>query len=462
MESNFNKREEFEHFVQQHADQYRMFPSEKVWKNVHNALHTRRRWYGAGLAVLLLTTVTAVTWVMMSYPVSKKHNIVSALHIEKTPQPASTTSVEDLQQVISFDLPNNPEHPEQKKENNNLATPADTETTTRMNIPEMAIAHTLAVAGKDLKIIADKKQFFPSSSYIDKNKFNTPGAPVSPVNDLLLVNESKQKSQVTQPRNAQEAPLTIESVTNEFQIKRSGKKLSWQLFFSPTVSYRKLSENKYYQDFVAPGSYPFSTSPTETVNNAVTHKPDMGLEIGLTARYPVSKTINFRTGIQFNIRRYDIKAFAYRGELANIDLTGAAGTTTAWTYYRTKNGYKADWLKNFYLTVSVPIGAEVKLFGNKNTSVGIAGTVQPTYILSDRAYLISTDYKNYAEVPSLIRHVNVNTSFETFINYKTGKTQWQVGPQVRYQLLSSFQNQYPVRENLFDFGLKIGVTLNNH
>ena len=80
-------------------------------------------------------------------------------------------------------------------------------------------------------------------------------------------------------------------------------------------------------------------------------------------------------------------------------------------------------------------------------------------MLKDRAYLISTDYKNYAEVPRLIRHVNLNTSFETFVNYTSGNTKWQIGPQVRYQILSSFQNKYPVKENLFDFGVKMGVTL---
>ena len=32
-------------------------------------------------------------------------------------------------------------------------------------------------------------------------------------------------------------------------------------------------------------------------------------------------------------------------------------------------------------------------------------------------------------------------------------------PQVRYQALSSFINEYPVKENLFDFGMKVGVTL---
>jgi len=64
MENNFNNRD-FEQFVKQNADQYRMFPSEKVWKNVHHALHTRRRWYGLGLTVLLLTA-GIVTWVMLS------------------------------------------------------------------------------------------------------------------------------------------------------------------------------------------------------------------------------------------------------------------------------------------------------------------------------------------------------------------------------------------------------------
>ena len=54
---------------------------------------------------------------------------------------------------------------------------------------------------------------------------------------------------------------------------------------------------------------------------------------------------------------------------------------------------------------------------------------------------------------------NVNTAVETFVNYSTGRISWQVGPQVRYQLLSSFIDKYPVKENLFDFGLKIGLSI---
>ena len=75
MESNFNNRD-FEQFVKQNADQYRMFPSEKVWDNINNTLHTRRRWYGIGLTLLLLTT-GVVTWVMLLSPSGKKQQLAS-------------------------------------------------------------------------------------------------------------------------------------------------------------------------------------------------------------------------------------------------------------------------------------------------------------------------------------------------------------------------------------------------
>ena len=262
------------------------------------------------------------------------------------------------------------------------------------------------------------------------------------------------------------SPLTIESVTNSFKAEKLIKKLRWQVYFAPTVSYRKLSLNKSYAGNASPFSasnYPFAS--LRDVYSEVVHKPDMGLELGISTAYPLLNNLKLLAGLQFNINRYDIKAFAYYGEQATINLNGGNGSNslTAWTFYRNHDGYKLDWLKNYYFSVSAPLGAEVKLLGNKKTYWGIAGTVQPTYIIKDRAFMISTDYKNYVEIPRLIRHVNVNTSFETFISYasRSSKTRWQIGPQIRYQVLSSFKNPYPVKENLFDFGLKVGVMRNN-
>ena len=188
-------------------------------------------------------------------------------------------------------------------------------------------------------------------------------------------------------------------------------------------------------------NYPFAY--LSDVNSVVTHKPDVGLQVGISGRYPISKNVNLRGGFQFNINRYDIKAYTFHGEIATIDLNGAGtvnNSISTWTNYRNYSGYSSDWLKNFYFSFSLPVGAELKLFGTDKTNVGVAGTLQPTYMLSDNAYLISTDYKNYAEVPRLIRHLNLNTSFETFVNFTSrGNTKWQVGPQVRYQLFRAFK-----------------------
>jgi hypothetical protein len=478
MESNFNNRE-FEQYVKDNADHYRMIPSEKVWKGINNTLHTRRKWYGLGLIMLLLLIGVSVTWVMVSYPNSKKQEIASVPNVPhsvqiqaaKQGQSPATESSNNAGNIISFNkfikqenIPATGNLSNGQVNNNNETSSASFEFEGSKTVD----AGTVIQAEKSPVIISEKKVVTAPSATI----VNTTA--ISETSNLIQVPDKKvpgdkpagliQNNPVK--NNSNYYPLTIESVVNVYHANKASKRLIWELFITPTVSYRKWSANKSFDGNVPPFasvSYPFASSGD--VNSEVIHKPDMGLEVGFSTKYPLTKSLKLTGGLQFNINRYDIKAFASSGEQATINLNGGTGnnSVTAWTYYRNYNGYKSDWLKNFYFSVSAPVGAELRLFGNDKTSFGIAGTVQPTYILKDRAFLISTDYKNYVEIPRLIRHLNVNTSFETFVSYTSrhSKTRWQIGPQVRYQVLSSFQSKYPVKENLFDFGLKLGVTLNH-
>ena len=456
MESNY-RNSGFEQYIKESADQYRMFPSDKVWKGINNTLHTRRKWYGAGLAFLLLLTGTAVTWVMVSYPVSKNQQVaIQQPSIKATTQPAISPDV--IKTVIPFSSP---------------------AVTAKATVPAAATTPVLPELNEQENPAPEFETYLAVSSGIEKTQPHAVSVQKSPASKNVMTGQPTEEEKnspdvsntvtaavtsVVMPHPDALYPLTIESVTNAYQPKKTRKKISWQLYLTPTVSYRKLTENKSQPlENAAAGGFPFA-SMTD-VNKAVTHKPDVGFQLGLSGHYPVTRNLKIRVGLQFNMNRYDIKASAYNPEMATITLDGGAnGTTnaTAWTYYRNYNGYKSNWLKNFYFSVSAPIGAELKLLGNKKTSLGIAGTIQPTYIIKDRAYLISNDYKNYAKFPWLVRNVNLSTGFETFINHTSGKTRWQVGPQVRYQLLSSFHNRYPVKENLFDFGVKVGVTLNNN
>jgi len=444
MESNFNNRD-FEQFVKQNADQYRMFPSEKVWKGIHSTLHTRRKWYGAGLILLLLTAST-VTWVMLASPDGKQvTSSTNPLISSKT-----DNSVADQKATIQSGTFFRP------SEKTNLSSPEGI----KQSLPPLKTINTLP-ANKNIteSIFMPVLESKPATGTITNEPIDI--NITDQATDNNFTSSDKIHFEFPAIVKRENYPLSIESVVNLFKAKNN--RFSYQLYFTPTVSYRKLRENKSYLQSTQLTNAPirFAAASNKDINNVVTHKPALGFELGMSAGYQLSSNLKVKAGLQFNVNRYDIKAFTYSGEIATIALNRGNDSVNAWTNYRNFDGYKSDWLQNLYFSISAPIGIELKIAGDNKTNLGISGTLQPTYILGDRAYLISSDYKNYAEVPSLIRRWNVSTSFETYVGYSTGKLNWQVGPQVRYQLLSSFQKKYPVTENLFDFGLKVGVMLNH-
>ncbi len=483
MENKFNINRDFEQFVKQNADQYRMFPSDKVWNGIHNSLHIRRRWYGIGLGLLIFTT-GVVTWVMLN-TAGKNKQVVSTLPKTTIQQPiaekklshkavivpvkAATnkasfiTSADNLQKTLYIIVDKNIEP---TIENNNIDEPI---ATTYSN-PEPVIKSTV-IQHSELIV----KTIVSSPKQVTYNKPAVSPVGSARVNDysFSMANTANTKKIIaaTPVEKIEEKkdiyPLSIESVLNSYTHIRKRKKPSLQVYFTPTISYRALKENK---PFINSSSARNATSGGVAnnyyftdINNIVTHKPDIGLQLGFSAGFPLSKNLKLIGGLQFNVSNYDIKAYSHPSEVTTIALSTAAGGTntvsTLTNYRNSSGGSKVNWLHNLYFSASAPIGLELKLTGNKKTYIGVSGTVQPTYVLSNRAYLISTDYKNYAEIPSLTRKWNLNTGFELFAGYTTGKLKWRIGPQVRYQTMSSYQKQYPVQEHLFDFGLKMGIML---
>lgn len=493
MQDRFNS--DFEQFVKQNADQYRMFPSEKVWKGIHSSLHTRKWWYGLGILLLLITS-GIVTWVMVLTPSDKKslaeaNNIKSSGVIKPgyvTSKRDNTSSNNEKIIVIpaksKIDSKNTPaSQSEYFAQKSQFLKDASTGYENQF-FPELKqpgeIAQTDAViANTNIAVTAKKgveviTQKIPSSPGNIKQIF-------TPVNDPVVViadqSEFFEEPNVTlspeksftlrENRNivsGEMYPLTIESVLNTYKYTGKKRKLTWQMYFVPTVSYRKLKENKAFIEAARANNSITTYTWVSDVNSVVKHKPDLGFEVGFNTFFPLSKRLRLTGGLQFNVSKYDIRAYRYPGEVATIALnngTGANSVSTI-TTYRNLGGSgdtKTNWLRNLYFSASAPIGAEFLLVNNKSSYVGVGSTIQPTYILGNQAYLLSTDYKNYAEVPSLIRRWNVNTGVEMFVGFNIGNTKLRVGPQARYQLLSSFRKEYPVKEQLFDFGLKVGVTL---
>ncbi len=240
------------------------------------------------------------------------------------------------------------------------------------------------------------------------------------------------------------------------------KRLSWQLAFAPTMNYRKLigSDASIPSDIK---NVPIAQNVAGDPNKLVNHKPALGFELGSHFLYALNKDFQVKAGVQFNYSRYAIQAYgSYASDVATIALNNSNGrgndSLTNYTRIRNFGGDVSENLQNQYFQLSLPVGFELRVLGAGKIQIGMAGTVQPTYLINRQTYLITTDYKNYTKEPSLVRRWNLNTGAEIYLAYKSGDLKWQVGPQFRYQLFSSYVKEYPIREYLMEYGIKIAVT----
>lgn len=467
MERQFNNGD-FEKLLRDNANQYRMYPSEKVWKGIDSALHSRRRWYGLTAAILFLITGSVVS-IFIFNDTSEKNTVAD----QKIASPQNSVS------KVTPALPGKPQKftPEIKR-----TKPADQRavyiTESYFNSP------LLSTHAGDEQSVANLNN--PNNiRYEESFDGNIPGKNEISSDEQLLINlgilknNSKVETAIAQyaESSLEERMITDQSrvdentgkkITDEISalasqnvsITKSKKqsRVTAQIYFTPTVSYRKLSENK--------NVYNNSSFyvPSIDVNHLVKHKPGMGLEFGLEGRYHLNKKLSLKTGLQFNLNRYDIKAYSHPTEIATVALSSGYGVDSLASLSNYRNFSSTatpNWLENFYFQVAVPVGAEIILSDRKNIQWGISGTIQPTYVIGDRAYLISSDYKNYAKFPDVMRRWNLSTGIGTFVSYSTGRIKWQAGPHLRYQHLSSFVSELTVKENLFAIGLKVGATLDN-
>ncbi|HKG68579.1 MAG TPA: outer membrane beta-barrel protein, partial [Segetibacter sp.] len=240
-------------------------------------------------------------------------------------------------------------------------------------------------------------------------------------------------------------------------------KFGFQIYVAPSVSYRKLIEDR---SMLTEGSNtgPVGLNYVADVNNVVRHKPGNGIEAGVSILYNLTNKFRFKSGLQFNVRQYSIEAYRSSTELASIALIGDHGIDTINTVavYRNNNGYSSAELVNRYYQLAIPVGVEWEIIGNKRIQLNVAGSIQPTYLINHNAYILSTNFKNYSENPEMVRSFNINSNIETFISYKVGDFKWQLGPQLRYQPYSTFIRQYPIKEHLMDYGIKIGLSKTFH
>ena len=419
---------EFEDFLKEKSDQYLIYPSDEVWGNVEKKIHSGKAWIYVSVILLML----GISGSLVMFNVEEQKEIpaktgqIAYRFIENDP-------IEKIyKQLHGITIAGERKGPSFHQHFNHNDTPIGPEILTTKNDQEILF-----------------------------EEFSGAGRVEIPYAALKLSNTKPKKlKSAVKPEKRNIISSTFETVMAK--AKQISKNVTWQVYATPTSSYRKLT------GFASATNFQYSSASFSTnsifardVNDAVRHKPGIGFEIGTAMFYPLTKRLSLKTGLQVNYNHYQIEAYSGFPEIAtygvnNVGFGGRVPINTI-SYYRNSDGYKAATLRNEHYMISMPVGLDYMLIGGKKINLSVASTIQPTYVFANYSYLISSNLKNYAKEPSLNRRWNINAAFEASLNIQQGNYKWSLSPQYRYQLISSFKNKYPIKENLLDIGLKVGI-----
>lgn len=471
--------DEFEQLLQDEVQQHRMYPSDHVWTNIRTDLHGNPSWHALTFISLLIIATLTVTTILMAPSTKERFPLMHAAQVTKVKTTeASHKVIKTATQESYFGViePQNLTAETITQINENQLIAAYQANTKNNLTPELIIAST-ATERKERIAITEKTTLNKKAdlAQLSVNKLEPLNLKTISVNEGIneINNTEKPNLLKTIPTNTEPIILEDDYLKNIVAKKtilpwKKLSKIGFQVYFTPSKSYRTLSDaevKQIIQPTTAPSTgaqnIPMGLNYSASVNDIVRHSPATGLELGFAALYNINSTLKFKAGVQLNVRQYHIETFkTFTSNPSTISLINNNGiqTINLLSPYNNNTGYKSEQLDNRTYQISIPLGVQWEIIKGDRMGLNAEASIQPTYSINNSTYLLSTDYKNYTDGNSFMRKWNINTAASINISYKSGANLWQIGPQIRYQHLPSYTNQYPIKEHLMDYGIRLGIT----
>lgn len=571
--------DDFERLLKERSDEFRMYPSKRVWHSIYNDLHPGRKWPSIAMSLLLIIAVLYIGYLntdmgnsggqataaitdakatanngsgmYLNTALTKDANGSTGTPGNSNIQPANNNTFDfitdaniattntTLPDADNVTVINNfastktiPASFNRSAAANTISGSSNNNTITAVNANEGGrltgynagvrisssssnitrpstakrsnITNTPATVPAEFNNIEHKSFVTSDISKADPKKINTPSN-INTVNekkfaDNIAINKGTRQTATTvitadEPsalitvqggNQQQEAEMTDQTVMeakqktvlqqeNEkawlenyaFYNKSTRKKwkdrMAFELYVTPSASYRMLRGNAQFDPASALASSPATNG--NDISSAVNHTPGLGLDAGIGMVYSAARNIRIKGGLQLNFTNYNIHADKTSHPvlttlLLNDANTGASYISSAVSTIANSNTLQPTILHNRTYQLSLPVGVAMKLYGNNKIEWYAGASIQPSFILGGKSYLISSDRKNYIEDASFMRKWNINTGIETYLSINLGSVNLQAGPQFRYQFYSTYNKLYTNTEKLYNVGMKIGILKN--
>ena len=505
-----NDIDNLELLLKEKSDEFKMYPSKKIWHSLYNNLHPGRKWPSITMSLILITALLLIGYLNTNN--NPANSIVSATRVKQNSTDGETNIISVLNAppsglnnsatASSLPLLKNSMNSKSKQaivvastnslfkkasstKNKNISLQDQTAgTVNNNNVSDKADNKSTVLLTGQTKLPKDENPLIDDNATESVPAFKKTRTPIENNTVASLENtaiDHTATGTINTPipnkdlsaasnrtlSNVEKAWIEEYALYNRPVPAKWADRLKLQVYATPSVVYRTLVDNEKLNTASSTNAAIYSPGSTQDINSVINQRPSIGIEVGTGIQYAIIKGLNVKTGIQLNFTRYNSLAFENTHPIGttltlvddNSDLPYQVFRNTP---YSNNNGIEPVKLHNETFQISIPLGVEMKLAGTDNLQWNIGATIQPTFLMGGQSYLLSSDIGNYVKESDFLNRWNLNAGFETFISYKINGLSWQLGPQFRSQLFSTNSKKYLVEEKLNNYGIKFGVSKTLH
>lgn len=507
MERRFDMSD-FEQSLKDHADQFKMVPSKRVWNGIYNNLHPGSKWPSITIAILFLFTLITI---------SKLNNSPTQFRdVENNSKNDNTTNIIVSQDASSHQAISEKDISDQKisKKDEDVTSapaPGTVKSENKMSLPGLSASknfsnqrtveqNTGRKSAPDLVLATTTKNLISAKENVKNTELSTslpatlqeikPGEILVQLpavsnslypqyvdiledvdfgqNRILLpdFNEEAIRLNILQPLvisysdpygSPAENNLASDKTINPLKKGRKNNKPEWTFYITPTISTASFGNKSINPSVTNSSQVAFSNRGAfKLLRNS-----RFGIETGTEMTLKIEKNLKFVTGFNLGYSGYKILSNLVHPTFATLmlrDKNGGTYSKNYLTHYGNGQSPGHVSLNNYKIQASIPLGVQFNVWGNEKIKIDFTSLLEPSVVLKEDAYLISSDGRYYVNDPSLVRKTNLDGHFGSYITFIGKKVKWHLGPDFRYQFFSSYKNIYPAKEHLIDYGIRIGLS----
>ena len=365
--------DDFERMLREMSDEFRMYPSKRIWNSIYNNIHPGRKWPSVVMTITLISTLLLVghlnTTDATIYTAAVSKPLSSAIATNSI-STSPTSFLAQLDELTKANQPsivaNNSNDADLAKHNgsNNLKKQKDlliaryassVNTQSTAGFGNIITSNNKTFSHRKSVIIASNHQLttasLPSSSIINKpTQINTDEAGIEMDEALSITLVAANKTRISNLLNIlssdelggkdmnkemadalqnglsnMEKTQLVQNKQENVSIKDKEWIENYALYNRPTSKKwaGKLSRQSYITPSIvyrsltngtsssnAISNPPYATAAAnQALNDAIDQTPAMGLEIGTGLQYSILKGLTIKGSVQLNYTRYTTNAF---------------------------------------------------------------------------------------------------------------------------------------------------------